>query len=126
MMTKKEKMELATIVAQAVVDAMKATTAKPTSTKKGRMAANPKKKTTEYSTNIKDYEPKKSSDGFYNWASYKANRTKFCYAYATGGATQSCFDKGERYCEFSQLEGDYNEAKKMFNKKYKYVKVTDR
>ena len=41
MMTKKEKMELATIVAQAVVEAMKATSAKPVSANKGRKSAIP-------------------------------------------------------------------------------------
>ena len=41
MMTKKEKMELATIVAEAVVKAMKATTVNPTSANKGRKSAIP-------------------------------------------------------------------------------------
>ena len=40
-MTKEEKLELATIVAQAVVEAMKATSAKPTSANKGRKSATP-------------------------------------------------------------------------------------
>ena len=131
MMTKQEKLELANIVAQAVVKAMKETAVAPTSAKKGRTSAtaNEGKKTktptkAKYSTNIKDYEPKKVN-GFYNWASYKANRTKFCYAYATSGRAIGCFENGERYCTFEQIEGEYYEAKKMFEKKFKYIKKAD-
>ena len=165
MMTKQEKMELAAIVAQAVVEAMKATTATPTSANKGRKSAIPneapktskqkstkaleemisnerrevaemmkkgrgsatskKTKTAKYSTDLKDYEPKKKG-GFYDWTSYKSNRTKFCYAYATSGRAISCFENGERYCTFEQIEGEYAEAKKMFEKKYIYTKKADR
>lgn len=41
MMTKKEKLEFATLVAQAVVEAMKATSANPSSANKGRKSATP-------------------------------------------------------------------------------------
>lgn len=132
MMTKSEKLELATIVANAVVEAMKASAVNPTSantsrnTKKGRGSNEAKKsKAPKYSVDLKDYEPKKNG-GFYNWASYKSNRTKFCYAYATGGKTQGCFENGERYCTFDQIEDKYAEAKKIFEKKYKYTKKEDR
>lgn len=91
MMTKKEMQELATIVSQAVVEAMKATSAKPVSANKGRKSATPneghkpytgnvpevseqkllleakgKKTATKYSTKLSDYEPKKK-DNNYIW-----------------------------------------------------------
>ena len=151
MMTKKEKLEFATIVAQAVVEAMKASSAKPTSANEGKKTKTSHKpysgnipevsehkllleakkgrgsKTAspKYSTNLKDYEPKKKG-GFYDWTSYKANRTKFCYAYATGGDAISCFENGERYCTFDQIDEEYAEAKEMFEKKYHYTKKADR
>lgn len=94
MMTKKEMQELATIVSQAVVEAMKATSAKPVSANRGRKSATPnegnkahkpysgkgeevseqkllleakgKKTATKYSTKLSDYEPKKV-DNHYIW-----------------------------------------------------------
>ena len=96
MMTKKEKLELATIVAQAVVEAMKASAETPTSANEGRktkthkpysgnvpevseqklLLANNGKKTkgrgsatpttTKYSMKVADYEPK-MKDGNYIW-----------------------------------------------------------
>ena len=152
MMTKKEKLELATIVANAVVEAMKASSAKPTAANEGKKTKTSHKPysgnipevsehkllleakkgrgskaatTPKYSTNLKDYEPKKN-DGFYNWASYKSNRTKFCYAYATGGKAIGCFENGQRYCTFDQIEDEYAKAKKMFEKKFHYTKKADR
>ena len=93
MMTKKEKLEFATLVAEAVVQAMKATSAKPISANRGRKSATPNegnkahkpysgnvpevseqkllleargKKTAKYSTKLADYEPKKK-DNHYIW-----------------------------------------------------------
>ena len=92
-MTKKEKLELAEIIANAVVEAMKATAPTPTSAKNGRKSAAsnegkvshkpysgnvPEKSehtllleardngTAKYSTKLTDYAPKKV-DGFYKW-----------------------------------------------------------
>ena len=138
-MTKKEKLELATIVAQAVVEAMKATTT--TSTKKGRgtATANEGKKTTtpttKYSTKIADYEPKKV-DGFYKWGkktdtikskNYRAMQIAYCYAVATKGqavSSDECFKLGIEvdYAENSA----YGKAKAQFKKKYIYTKKADR
>lgn len=127
MMTKKE-LEFAKAIAQAVVEAMKATSETP-KTAKGRGTANEGKKTetlkTKYSTDIKDYEPKKNGK-FYNWASYKSNRTKFCYATATSGKAVGCFENGKRVCTFEEIEDKYEAAKKLFEKKYKYVKLENR
>lgn len=94
MMTKKEKLELAQIVAEAVVTALKSETKTPTSANEGRKTKSGKKlgtdnknnwwidqpseqdllleskkgrgSATKYSTKISDYEPKKV-DGFYKW-----------------------------------------------------------
>jgi hypothetical protein len=130
MMTKKQK-EFANYLVETLVKAMKETTATPVSANKGRKSATPNeepkpKKPTKakYSTDIKDYEPKKNGK-FYNWASYKAQRTKYCYAYATSGRAVGCFENGERYCTFEQIADEYAEAKKKFEKKYKYVKKAD-
>ena len=89
MMTKKEKLELATIVANAVVEAMKASTTTPTSAKNSRKTKTSHKPysgnvpevseqklllankgrgtaTAKYSMKLADYEPKKKN-GNYIW-----------------------------------------------------------
>ena len=125
-MTKNEKLELATLVAQAVVEAMKATTTNPTSAKKGRGTTTANEgKAPKYSMKLADYEPKKT-DGFYNWASYKAKRTDYCYAVATNGQYLDCYKNGKKVVEFSDIEKKYYEAKKKFEAKYKYTKKEDR
>ena len=126
MMTKNEKLELATLIAEAVVKAMKTETA---TTTKGRGTANEGKKPstpkTKHSTNIKDYEPKKN-DGFYNWNSYKAKRTDYCYAVATNGKYLGCYENGKEVVKFEDIEKKYYEAKKKFEAKYIYTKKADR
>ena len=147
MMTKKEKLELATIIANAVVEAMKTTSATPTSANKGRgtATANEGKKTksgrssnegkTKYSTKLADYEPKKV-DGFYKWGkktdtiksqNYRAMQIAYCYAVATKGqavSSDECFKMGIKvdYAEGSA----YAKAKDTFKKKYVYTKMADR
>ena len=145
MMTKKEKLELATIVAQAVVEAMKASTATPSSAKKGRGTATAnegkksvtqnKGKTAKYSMKLADYEPKKV-DGFYKWGkkndtiksrNYRAMQIAYCYAVATKGqavSSDECFKLG---IEVDYAEGGvYAKAKAEFKKKYTYTKVENR
>ena len=145
MMTKKEKLELATLIAEAVVKAMKAET---TTTTKGRGTANESKKsatanegkktttpTTKYSTKIADYEPKKV-DGFYKWGkktdtiksrNYRAMQIAYCYAVATKGqaiSSDECLNLG---IEVDYAEnGAYKKAKAQFTKKYIYTKKADR
>lgn len=136
MMTKKEKLEFATLVANAVVTALKATSATPISANEGRKSATPNEapkkkapsKPPKYSTDIKDYEPKgeKTKKGYTNWNSYNAQRTKFCYAWCTGGKAVGCFENGKRVCTFDQIEDEYAEAKAFFEKKYKYIKKANR
>ena len=79
-----------------------------------------------YSTDIKDYEPKKSKDGNYNWTSYKSKRTDYCYAVATEGKALGCYEKGVKVVDFKDIETAFNKAKAEFTKKYKYVKVANR
>ena len=136
-MTKNEKLELAQIIAEAVVGALKEV---PTSAKKkeskarGTKAeelktAKTKELKTKYSTSLKDYEPKKGNDGHYIWGrktdtvkskNYLAMQKAYCYAVATNGkaiTSDECYKLG--------LEVDYgtayNKAKEEFKKKYAYV-----
>ena len=95
---------------------------KPTTSSKGKS----EKPSTAYSTNIKDYEPKKSADGNYVWASYKAKRTDYCYAVATKGKALGCYEKGVKVVEFSEIEEAFNKAKTDFSAKYVYIKKADR
>lgn len=132
-MTKKEK-EFAMFLAQAVVEAMKATTVKPNEGK-GRGSATGKKAEGKYSTKIADYEPKKV-DGFYKWGkktdtikskNYRAMQIAYCYAVATKGqavSSDECFKLG---IEVDYAEGKaYAKAKAQFKQKYVYTKKANR
>ena len=79
-----------------------------------------------YSVELKDYEPKKSADGNYNWSSYKAKRTDYCYAVATKGKALGCYEKGVKVVDFKDIEADFNKAKEQFSKHFKYIKKADR
>jgi hypothetical protein len=127
-MTKNEKMELAQIIASAVVTAMQET---PTSGKKstGRGNATATKTETRYSTALKDYEPKKGADGHYIWGrktdtvksrNYLAMQKAYCYAVATKGqaiSSNECYKLGIEV----DYDKSYNKAKADFKKKYVYV-----
>ena len=92
-------------------------------------------KQTLYSTNIKDYEPKKVN-GFYKWGkkgdtvksrNYRAMMTAYCYAVATKGKALACYDsKGNKVCDFDEIKGAYEKAKAAFQKAYPYTKMADR
>ena len=139
MMTKNEKLELANLIAEAVVSAMKATTATPVSAKNGRKSATAnggkKPETTKYSTKLSDYEPKKV-DGFYIWGKktdtikskhYMAMQKAYCYAVATKGqaiTSDECYKMGIEV-DFAE-NGAYKKAKAQFTKKYIYTKKADR
>lgn len=127
-MTQKEK-EFAMFLANAVVEAMKATSANPVSANKGRKSATAnegkKPETPKHSMKITDYEPKKN-DGFYNWASYKAKRSDYCYAVATNGKYLGCYENGKKVVEFADIEKKYYEAKKKFEAKFVYIKKENR
>lgn len=100
--------------------------AKATPSAKGKGNSTASAKAEKYSTNIKDYEPKKSADGNYNWASYKAKRKDYCYAVATKGQALGCYVNGKKMFDYADLESAYNKAKEQFNKKFVYKKVADR
>ena len=148
MMTKKEQLELATLIAEAVVKAMKAETAPPTSANEGkktktatksRKSATPnepkKTENAKYSTKIADYEPKKV-DGFYKWGrktdtiksrNYRAMQIAYCYAVATKGqaiSSDECFNLGLEI-DYSE-NGAYAKAKAKFHEKFVYIKKADR
>lgn len=95
---------------------------KPTTSTKGKAEKTAK----AVSTDLKDYEPKKDSNGNYIWASYKAKRKDYCYAVATKGEALGCYKNGKKVCEFADIEADYNKAKAEFSKKYIYIKKADR
>ena len=126
-MTKKEKMELAQIIAEAVVGALKET---PTSGNQKKESKARGTKTEElYSTSLKDYEPKKGNDGHYIWGrktdtvksrNYLAMQKAYCYAVATKGqaiTSDECYKLGIE-ADYSK---SYNKAKEDFKKKYVYV-----
>lgn len=137
-MTKNEKMELAQLIAEAVVGALKST---PTSggieKSTARRNAKEQKESSnsvrelKYSTSLKDYEPKKGNDGHYIWGrktdtvksrNYLAMQKAYCYAVATKGeaiTSDECYKLG---IEVDFAEGKaYNKAKETFKKKYVYV-----
>ena len=130
-MTKNEKMELAQIIAEAVVNALKETPTSGNQKKESKARGNAKTKELKYSTSIKDYEPKKGNDGCYIWGrktdtvkskNYLAMQKAYCYAVATKGeaiTSDECYKKG---IEVDFAEGKaYNKAKEDFKKKYVYV-----
>ena len=138
-MTKNEKMELATMIAEAVVTALKTTPtaaakAKPASrgnANEAKKAEAPKSAKTDakHSTSLKDYEPKKDADGHYIWGRktdtvkskhYLAMQKAYCYAVATKGkalTSDECYKNGIEV----DFDGAYNKAKDDFKKKYVYV-----
>lgn len=97
---------------------------KPSNSAKGK--AEKPSTTKGFSTDLKDYEPKKAADGNYNWSSYKAKRTDYCYAVATKGEALGCYKDGVKVVEFDDIKEAFNKAKAEFTANYKYVKVADR
>lgn len=100
----------------------------------GTGATAPKQTTSKpvklYSTEVKDYEPKKDKDGHYIWQSYKAQRSHFCYAAATAGNCNSN-PYGSAWAEAGNTvdysaEGAYHKAKAEFEATFKYTKKADR
>ena len=82
-----------------------------------------------FSTDIKDYEPK-AQDGNYAWASYKAQRSHYCYAVATDG---NCVANpyGSKWAADGNAvdyspNGKYYKAKAEFEATYKYITKANR
>lgn len=127
-MKKQEMMELAQVIAEAVVGALKET---PTSgnQRKESKARGTKTEESKYSMNLKDYEPKKGNDGQYIWGrktdtvkskNYLAMQKAYCYAVATKGqaiTSDECYKLGIAV----EYDKAYNKAKEDFKAKYVYV-----
>lgn len=82
-----------------------------------------------FSTDIKDYEPK-AQDGNYSWASYKAQRSKYCYSVATDGHCVanpygSEWASNGGVVDYSP-NGKYYTAKAEFEATYKYITKANR
>ena len=156
LLSKKEKLELATLIANAVVTALKENSTNSQPSAEGRKSANEdtssamqkngssKKSTTSKKTTtakavetssstkkkltIKDFEPKAQGSN-YNWESYCSNRTKYCYFVATKGAITDGKIFGTKFYQKEWSEEfalAYAKAKEEFSKKYIYVKKADR
>lgn len=134
-LSKKEKLELAEIIANAVVTALKSE-AQPSV--EGRKSANEgissvkqkKNSASAKKLTIADFEPRgsKCKEGYMNWASYKAQRTKYCYFVATNGEVTDGKVYGTKWygkVDFSE-NSKYYKAKAQYEKKYHYIKVEDR
>ena len=135
LLSKKEKLELAEIIANAVVTALKSE-AQPSA--EGRKSANEgtssakqkKNSTSAKKLTIADFEPRgsKTDEGYMNWSSYKSQRTKYCYFVATNGEVTDGKVYGTKWygkVDFSE-NSKYYKAKAQYEKKYHYIKVEDR
>ena len=139
LLSKKEKLELATLIANAVVTALKENSTNSQPSAEGRKSANEgtssdtqKKGTTKKSTTskltIKDFEPKAQGTN-YNWKSYCSNRTKYCYFVATKGGVTDGKIFGTKFYQkewSEEFASAYAKAKADFEKKFHYVKLEDR
>ena len=130
-LSKKEKLELAEVIAKAVVTALKENSTNSRPSAEGRKSANegvPSAK--QKKLTIKDFEPRgsKTKDGYMNWSSYKSQRTKYCYFVATNGDVKDGNVFGTKWygkVDFSE-NSKYYKAKAQYEKKYHYIKVEDR
>ena len=134
-LSKKEKVELATLIAEAVVTALKENSPNSRPSAKSRKSANEapsseiQKKTTtsDKKLTIADFEPKgsKCKKGYMNWNSYNSQRTKYCYFVATNGEVKDGKVFGTPW--YKKVDyAKYNKAKEQYEKKYHYIKVEDR
>lgn len=109
--------------------ATKPTGAKAPKTTQPKAEAKTNVKPKAYSTDIKDYEPK-AQGGNYNWASYKAQRSHYCYAVATDGNCNSN-PYGSKWAADGNVvdyspNGKYYKAKAEFEATYKYITIANR
>ena len=138
LLSKKEKLELAEILAEAVVKALKENLTDSQPSAEGRKSANEgtssalqkKNSTSAKKLTIADFEPRgsKCKEGYMNWSSYKSQRTKYCYFVATNGEVTDGKVYGTKWygkVDFSE-NSKYYKAKAQYEKKYHYIKVEDR
>ena len=136
LLSKKEKMELATLIANAVVTALKENSSNSQPSAEGRKSANEgtssenQKKTKSTKLTIADFEPKgsKCKEGYMNWNSYSSQRTKYCYFVATKGeVTDGKVFGTPWYGKIDFSEGSaFAKAKAKYSEKYHYIKKADR
>lgn len=143
-LSKKEKLELAAVIAEAVVTALKENSSNSQPSAKGRKSANEGKPSAKQKTTtakavdtssstkkkltMKDFEPKAQGTN-YNWKSYCSNRTKYCYFVATNGAITDGKIFGTKFYQkewSKEFASAYAKAKADFEKKFKYIKLEDR
>lgn len=132
-LSKKEKIELAEIIANAVVTALKENSLSSQPSAESREAANEgtsSSSSKKSKLTIADFEPRgsKSKDGYMNWSSYKTQRTKYCYFVATNGEVTDGKVYGTPWygkVDFSE-NSKYYKAKKQYEKKYHYIKKEGR
>lgn len=91
---------------------------KKTKTEKNSQSKSSKTATKSATKSVKDFEPKKDENGFYIWASYKAQRRAFV-EFKTGKTLHGK--------DGSWLDGEaFKKAAAPFDKQFKYVKKADR
>ena len=129
LLSKKEKLELAEIIANAVVTALKENSSNSQPTTEGRKSANEGTSSAKQKKlTIKDFEPKAQGSN-YNWKSYCSNRTKYCYFVATKGGVTDGKLFGTKFYQkewSEEFASAYAKAKADFEKKFHYVKLEDR
>ena len=137
-LSKKEKVELATLIAKAVVTALKENSPNSQPSAGSRKSPNEgassqtgkKPATSGKKLTIADFEPKgsKCDKGYMNWSSYKSQRTKYCYYVATNGEVKDGTVFGTKwYGKIDFAEGSaFAKAKAQYSKKYHYIKKDDR
>ena len=128
-LSKKEKLELAAVIAEAVVTALKENSTNSQPSAKGRKSANEGTSSAKQKKlTIKDFEPKAQGSN-YNWKSYCSNRTKYCYFVATKGGVTDGKIFGTKFYQkdwSEEFASAYAKAKADFEKKYHYIKLEDR
>lgn len=96
---------------------------------KSKAKTQPKAEAKLFSTDIKDYEPK-AQDNNYSWASYKAQRSKYCYSVATDGHCVANPYGSEWAANGGVVDyspnGKYYTAKAEFEATYKYITKANR
>ena len=129
LLSKKEKLELAEIIANAVVTALKESSTNSQPSAEGRKSANEGTSSAKQKKlTIKDFEPKAQGSN-YNWKSYCSNRTKYCYFVATKGGVTDGKIFGTKFYQkewSEEFASAYAKAKADFEKKFHYVKLEDR
>ena len=107
----------------------KATTKKTTKTTAKKTAPKTEKETKTETTKITDFEPCKFKDsGNYVWGGvrgYKAMRSAYCYAKQTDGKARN-LEEANKLGYKIDFDKKWKADKAAYEKKYVYVKASDR